>query len=370
MPDGEEGRRLLVALLSNGSYLADLLLADAGGAGARCWPIPSCAGASRASGCCAELRPGLRRGRASCAGCSGRCAGYARRRDVAAGGAGDRLGDHAGGGARAVRRWPTPAWSRRCAVCDGRAARGLRRAAARRERPPGFVVLGMGKLGGEELNFSSDVDLVYLYSTDEGAAGVADPARILRAPVADGDPGAGRAAPKTGMRLPGGPAAAARGAQRRHLQLAGGGRALLRDLRPDLGAAGAAAGAAVRRRPRAGRGVPADRGALRVPALAANAAVSASVDRLVWYAGWADKIAQVVGSTNPVAGPYFDFSIPEPTGVVAIVAPQESSLLGLVSVLAPAIVTGNTAVVLTSFGVRCPRSRCQKCWRPLMCRAA
>ncbi len=81
----------------------------------------------------------------------------------------------------------------------------------------------------------------------------------------------------------------------------------------------------------------------------ANAAVSASVDRLVWYAGWADKIAQVVGSTNPVAGPYFDFSIPEPTGVVAIVAPQESSLLGLVSVLAPPVVTGNTAVVLTSY---------------------
>ncbi|MEP6665375.1 MAG: aldehyde dehydrogenase family protein [Nocardioidaceae bacterium] len=81
----------------------------------------------------------------------------------------------------------------------------------------------------------------------------------------------------------------------------------------------------------------------------AEAAVSASVDRLVWYAGWADKIAQVVGSTNPVAGPYFDFSVPEPTGVVAIVAPQESSLLGLVSVLAPVIVTGNTAVVLTSY---------------------
>ncbi len=81
---------------------------------------------------------------------------------------------------------------------------------------------------------------------------------------------------------------------------------------------------------------------------AANA-VDASVDRLVWYAGWADKVAQVVGGTNPVAGPYFDFSIPEPTGVVAIVAPQDSSLLGLVSVFAPAIVTGNTAVVLTSF---------------------
>ncbi|MDQ3480811.1 MAG: aldehyde dehydrogenase family protein [Actinomycetota bacterium] len=82
---------------------------------------------------------------------------------------------------------------------------------------------------------------------------------------------------------------------------------------------------------------------------AASALVDASVDRLVWYAGWADKVAQVVGSTNPVAGPYFDFSIPEPTGVVAIVAPQESSLLGLVSVVAPAVVTGNTCVVMTSY---------------------
>jgi acyl-CoA reductase-like NAD-dependent aldehyde dehydrogenase len=80
----------------------------------------------------------------------------------------------------------------------------------------------------------------------------------------------------------------------------------------------------------------------------AEAAVDASVDRLVWYAGWADKVAQVVGSTNPVAGPYFDFSIPEPTGVVAVVAPQQSSLLGLVSVVAPVIVTGNTCVVTSS----------------------
>ena len=63
----------------------------------------------------------------------------------------------------------------------------------------------------------------------------------------------------------------------------------------------------------------------------------------VWYAGWADKIAQVVGNANPVAGPYFNLSAPEPTGVVAVVAPQESSLLGLVSVVAPVIVTGNTA---------------------------
>ena len=80
----------------------------------------------------------------------------------------------------------------------------------------------------------------------------------------------------------------------------------------------------------------------------AETAVDATVDRLVWYAGWADKIAQVVGGTNPVAGPYFNLSTPEPTGVVAVLAPQESSLLGLVSVVAPVIVTGNTAVVVTS----------------------
>ena len=81
----------------------------------------------------------------------------------------------------------------------------------------------------------------------------------------------------------------------------------------------------------------------------ATAIVDDSIDRWVWYAGWADKIAQVTGSANAVSGPYFDFSIPEPTGVVAIVAPQDSSLLGLVSVVAPAIVTGNTVVVVSSF---------------------
>ena len=80
----------------------------------------------------------------------------------------------------------------------------------------------------------------------------------------------------------------------------------------------------------------------------AESVVSASVDRLVWYAGWADKLAQVVGGTNPVAAPYFNFSVPEPTGVVAVVAPSGSSLLGLVSVLAPVVVTGNTCVVLAS----------------------
>lgn len=81
----------------------------------------------------------------------------------------------------------------------------------------------------------------------------------------------------------------------------------------------------------------------------AEVAVDTTTDRLVWYSGWADKIAQVAGGTNQVAGPYFNFSVPEPTGVVAIVSPQRSSLLGLVSVVAPAIVTGNTVVVVTSY---------------------
>ena len=76
--------------------------------------------------------------------------------------------------------------------------------------------------------------------------------------------------------------------------------------------------------------------------------VDAAVDRWVWYAGWSDKLAQVAGSPNPVAGPYFDFSVPEPTGVVAVVAPTGSSLLGLTSVVAPVIVSGNTCVVVAS----------------------
>jgi len=80
----------------------------------------------------------------------------------------------------------------------------------------------------------------------------------------------------------------------------------------------------------------------------AGFAVDAAIDRWVWYAGWSDKVHQVQGSSNPVAGPYFDFSVPEPTGVVAIVAPQASSLLGLASVVAPAVVTGNTVVVVAS----------------------
>ncbi len=82
---------------------------------------------------------------------------------------------------------------------------------------------------------------------------------------------------------------------------------------------------------------------------AAAAIVDQAVDRWVWYAGWSDKLAQVLGTTNPVAGPYFNLSAPEPTGVVAVLAPQGSSLLGLVSVLAPVIVSGNTAVVTSSY---------------------
>jgi len=85
-----------------------------------------------------------------------------------------------------------------------------------------------------------------------------------------------------------------------------------------------------------------------VTAAKAETLVSQAIDRWVWYAGWPDKLAQVLGGLNPVAGPYFDISAPEPTGVVAVLAPQSSSLLGLVSVLAPVVVSGNTAVVLAS----------------------
>lgn len=82
--------------------------------------------------------------------------------------------------------------------------------------------------------------------------------------------------------------------------------------------------------------------------------VDAAIDRWVWYAGWADKYAQVLGTANPVSGPYYNFSVPEPTGVVAIVAPQQSSLLGLVSVIAPVIATGNACVVIASTDRPCP----------------
>ncbi|MFI8265181.1 MULTISPECIES: aldehyde dehydrogenase family protein [unclassified Streptomyces] len=80
----------------------------------------------------------------------------------------------------------------------------------------------------------------------------------------------------------------------------------------------------------------------------AAAVVDAAIDRWVWYAGWTDKIGQIVGGANPVAGPFFNLSTPEPTGVVTVVAPQDSSFLGLISVIAPVIATGNTAVVITS----------------------
>jgi acyl-CoA reductase-like NAD-dependent aldehyde dehydrogenase len=76
--------------------------------------------------------------------------------------------------------------------------------------------------------------------------------------------------------------------------------------------------------------------------------VERSVDRVVWYAGWSDKIAQVVGGANPVAGPYFNFTVPEPTGVVAMLAPEEPPLAGLVSRLAPALVGGNAVVAVAS----------------------
>ena len=80
----------------------------------------------------------------------------------------------------------------------------------------------------------------------------------------------------------------------------------------------------------------------------ARAVVDAAIDRWVWYAGWTDKLAAVLGGGNPVAGPYVNLSVPEPTGVVAVLAPQRSALLGLVSVLAPVLATGCTAVVVTS----------------------
>jgi len=85
-----------------------------------------------------------------------------------------------------------------------------------------------------------------------------------------------------------------------------------------------------------------------VSAAAARRTVAAVIDRWVWYAGWPDKVAQIAGASNPVAGPYFNFSVPEPTGVVAVVAPAESSLLGLTSVIAPVIATGNTTVAVAS----------------------
>src|SRR5207247_10404769 len=76
--------------------------------------------------------------------------------------------------------------------------------------------------------------------------------------------------------------------------------------------------------------------------------VERTVDRIVWYAGWADKLAQVLGSSKPVAGPYFNFTVPEPTGVVAVIAPDDPPLLGLVSRVIPALTGGNSVVALAS----------------------
>ncbi|MDE0168624.1 MAG: aldehyde dehydrogenase family protein [bacterium] len=81
---------------------------------------------------------------------------------------------------------------------------------------------------------------------------------------------------------------------------------------------------------------------------AADREVARAVDRLVWYAGWADKYQQVLGNLNPVSGPFFNISTPEPTGVVGVIAPEEPALLGLVSRIAPVVVSGNTTVVLAS----------------------
>ena len=81
-----------------------------------------------------------------------------------------------------------------------------------------------------------------------------------------------------------------------------------------------------------------------------------AIDRVVWYAGWADKLPQVLGGSNPVGGPYFNFTVPEPTGVVAIVAPGEPALGGLVSRVVPALVGGNTVVAWPRDDIRLPRS--------------
>jgi hypothetical protein len=90
----------------------------------------------------------------------------------------------------------------------------------------------------------------------------------------------------------------------------------------------------------------------RTAALAAASSgrreVARAIDRVVWYAGWADKLAQVLGSSNPVAGPYFNFTLPEPTGVVAVIAPDEPALDGLVSRIVPALVGGNAVIAVAS----------------------
>jgi len=91
-----------------------------------------------------------------------------------------------------------------------------------------------------------------------------------------------------------------------------------------------------------------------VSAAVASSQVDVAIDTWIWFAGWADKYVQVAGNGNPVSGPYFNLSTPEPSGVVAVVAPSGSSLLGLVSVIAPAVVTGNTVVVIASESLPLP----------------
>jgi len=93
----------------------------------------------------------------------------------------------------------------------------------------------------------------------------------------------------------------------------------------------------------------------------ASQQVDAAIDRWIWYAGWADKYTQAIGNTNPVAGPLFNFSIPEPTGVVAAVAPQDQCILGLVSVIAPIITTGNAVIVMPSPSTPIPAVTLAEC---------
>ena len=76
--------------------------------------------------------------------------------------------------------------------------------------------------------------------------------------------------------------------------------------------------------------------------------VDSAIDRVIWYAGWADKLPQVLGGANPVAGPYFNFTVPEPTGVVGVLAPDEPALAGLISRIAPVLVGGNAVIALAS----------------------
>ena len=98
----------------------------------------------------------------------------------------------------------------------------------------------------------------------------------------------------------------------------------------------------------AGRDDGDEAGGARRRCAAAGGRWRSAIDRVVWYAGWADKLAQVLGGSNPVAGPYFNFTVPEPTGVVAVIAPDEPALDGLVARIVPALVGGNAVVVVAS----------------------